>query len=110
MLSVDVSDEDLTSKMLRLIRKKRDLPEVETNYLPPHMKEGIIQGAVLVCEGKVVEKESETVFIEPQAHSEEPVVDVTHARVEEVEVGKQENVLVNGVSVSSGDAVEEGNM
>ena len=65
VLSVDVSDEDLMSKVLRLIKKKRDLPEVETHYLPPHMKEGIIQGAVLVCEGEVVEKESETVLIEP---------------------------------------------
>ena len=107
---MDVSDEDLMSKMLRLIWKKRDLPEAETHYLPPHMKEGIIQGAVLVCEGEVVEKESETVLIEPQAHSEEPVVDVTHATVEEVEVGKQENVLVNGVGVSLGDAAEEGDM
>ena len=110
VLSVNVSDEDLMSKMLRLIRKKRDLPEAETHYLPPHMKEGIIQGAVLVCEGEVVEKESETVLIEPQAHSEEPVVDVTYATVEEVEVGKHENVLVNGVGVSSDDAAEEGDM
>ena len=44
------------SKMLRLIRKKRDLPEAETHYLPPHMKEGIIQVAVLVCEGEIVRK------------------------------------------------------
>ena len=110
VLSVDISDEELTSKMLRLIRKKRDLPEAETHYLPPHMKEVIIQGAVLVCEGEVVEKESETVLIEPQAHSEEPVVDATHATVEEVEVGKQENVLVNGVGVCSGDAAGEGDM
>ena len=49
-------------------------------------------------------------LIEPQAHSEEPVVDVTHVTVEEVEVGKQENVLVNGIGVSSGDAAEEGDM
>ena len=38
------------------------------------------------------------------------MVDVTHATVEEVEVGKQENVLVNGIGVSSGDAAEEGDI
>ena len=46
VLSVDVADEDLIAKMLKHIRKKRDLPQTETHYLPPQVKEGSVQGAV----------------------------------------------------------------
>ena len=50
VLSVDISDEDLMNKMFKHIRSKKELSEAETHYLPPHIKEGSIQGAELVCE------------------------------------------------------------
>ena len=56
VLSVVIRDVDQTTKMLNHIRGKSELTEAETHYLPPHMKEGKIQRAVLVSEGVVVEK------------------------------------------------------
>ena len=107
VLTVEVSDEDLTNK---IIRSKKELSEAETHYLPLHIKEGSIQGAVLVCEGEVVEKVEKDVLTEPQAHSEEPLVHDSRAEMEVIEVGKQEQVLVDGVGEPSVDVVAEGDI
>ena len=40
------------SKMIRIITDKDTLPEEETRYLPPHIKEGHVQGAVLGGSGE----------------------------------------------------------
>ena len=72
----------------RLIKEKNKLPEEEVQYLPPHIKEGRVQSAVLVCEGEVVEK---TPVIVP----DKEVV------VEEEVAGKNEQILVNESSEPS---------
>ena len=96
------------SKMIRIITDKDTLPEEETHYLPPHIKEGHVQGAVLVSEGEVVERIDTSVKVEPTAQCEEPEVQVDHAEVEEDDVGKSEQVLVEGVGESSVDVAAEG--
>ena len=49
-------------------------------------------------------------LIEPQAHSEEPLVHDSRAEVEVIEVGKQEQVLVEGVGEPLVDVAAEGDI
>ena len=86
------------------------MSEAETHYLPPHVKDNSVQTAVLVSEGEVVEKTETSVLLEPTAHSEEPEVHDSHAEVEVDDVGKSEQVLVEGVGKSSVDVAAEGEM
>ena len=109
VLSVDVSNDDLTAKLVKHIKSKKDWTEAETHYLPPHIKDNSVQCAVLVSEGEVVEK-TETSVLELTAHSEEPEVHDCHAEVEVDDVGKSEQVLVEGVGESSVDVAAEGEM
>ena len=109
-MSVDASNDDLTAKMVKRIKSKKDLSEAETHYLPPHVKDNSVQSAVLVSEGEVVEKTETSVLLEPTAHSEEPEVHDSHAEVEVDDVGKSEQVLVEGVGESSVDVAAEGEM
>ena len=104
---MDVSNDDLTAKIVKHIKSKKDLSEAETHYLPPHIKDNSVQSAVLVSEGEVVEKTETSVLLELTAHSEEPVVHDSHAEVEVDDVGKSEQVLVEESSV---DVVAEGEM
>ena len=52
----------------------------------------------------------EQVCVEPETHSEESTDQVNHAVVEGVDVGKQEQVLVQGDGGSSVDIADEGSL
>ena len=56
LLSVDMGDSEQMARVTKLVQEKNKLSEQEIQYLPPHHSEGKVQGAVLVCEGEVVEK------------------------------------------------------
>ena len=77
------------------------------------MEGGQLKGAVTVSQGqliKVNEKVEEPVVAEPESSSEETKVkEVTHAKVEDAEVGiVQEKVLADEGDGSSSLEVEEG--
>ena len=61
-----------------------------------------------MSEGEVVERIDSSVKVEPPAQCEEPEVHVDHAEVEENDVRKSEQVLVEGVGESSVDVAAEG--
>ena len=70
-------------KMVKFIMEKDSLPDADTHYLPPHILEGQVQGAVLVSEGEVVEKEETSEPDEiPVVQSEEPDVPLEQTMVE----------------------------
>ena len=66
LLSVDATDDYMVSKMTQLLKRKKNLPEEETHFLPPHMQADEMQGAVLVCEGEVVVTKEPSVVAEPK--------------------------------------------
>ena len=113
VMSVDMDDNDLWSRTAKHVSRTRKLPQGNTHYLPPHVKEGVVQGAVLVSEGELMD-EGETVdkseipkvVIEPETHSEELEARDTHAEEEESDVGKNEEVLGLGSGSSEDDVGE----
>ena len=113
VMSVDMDDNDLWSRTAKHVSRTRKLPQGDTHYLPPHVKGGVVQGAVLVSEGEVMD-EGETVekseipkvVVEPETRSEKLEAHDTHAEEEESDVGKNEEVLGLG-SGSSGDVAGE---
>ena len=74
------------------------------------MQEGQVQGAVLVSEGEVVEKEETSVAVELMVQSEEPEVLVQHAVVEGDGAVESEQILVDWVGLSSVDVEADSDM
>ena len=110
ILSVDISDLDTVVKISRMTREKENLPEADIHYLPPRLLNGQVQGAVLVSEGEVVEKEEQCVEVEQVTHEEsKPVEPVSeHAKVEAEVAEVSEQVLVGEVEVPSVSEEAEG--
>ena len=109
-MSADFTDEDRISKMIKHIRKDRELLQAETHYVQPRVKQSKVCGAVLVSEGEVVEMvEQEMVVLKPETHSEESEAPVTHAKGDESDVGKKEKILVDSEG-SLVDVVVDGTM
>ena len=104
---MNAADNDLTEKKIKHIKKKLDLPQAVTHYLPPSVKEGSVVGVVLVSEGEVVEKvEEEPVMVEPETRCEESEAHVTCAEGEESDAGKKEQILVERVVSLAVDEVD----
>ena len=107
LISMKVKDRDMTSKMIQLIQED-SLPEEDTHFLPPHMQGGQLQGAVLVSEGEVMEKQKPSVSVEPMGQSEEPEPNGQHARVEAEGAVESEQILVDGVGLTLVDVEVDG--
>ena len=111
-LSVDPINRDILDKMHYHISRTRQLPEADTHYLPPRVKEGKFCGVVLVNEGEV-EDVAETitkVVVEPETHSEGSKAHDNSTEDEEKDVGKYEKILEEWVDGSLGVVEAEGDM
>jgi len=109
ILRVDISDMDMLTKINKITKEKEKVPEADLHYLPPRILDGHVQGAVLVSEGEVVEKEvqcveGEQVVAKPQ--DSEP--DTDHAMVEGDDVEVSEQVLAGEVDLPSVAGEAEG--
>ena len=109
LLSVNVSDRKKISRIIKIIEEKENLPEADMHYLPPHVKDGQVQGAVLVSEGEVVEKTEDSVSVNKAVVTNpEPEVPVEHAVGEGNDAVVSEQVLVDGDGIASVDVEAEG--
>ena len=57
VLTVLTADKNLLMKINDITTVKKKLSEAELHYLPPHIINGEVQGAVLVSESEVVESD-----------------------------------------------------
>ena len=51
-----IGDSEQWTRAAKMIKDKDSMPEDKIQYIPPHIQDGQVQGAVLVSEGEVVEK------------------------------------------------------
>ena len=109
LLSVNISDREKMSRIIKITEEKENLPEADMHYLPPHVKDGQVQGAVLVSEGEVVEKTEDSVSVNKAVVTNpEPEVPVEHAVGEGNDAVVSEQVLVDGDGIASVDVEAEG--
>ena len=111
-LSISFSESEELRFITEMMKKKQSMQEEQLCYLPPRMKDGILQSAVMVSDGTLVgvEPEAPVTTLEPAPHSEEEpaTIDQTHVLGEGdmAESAEREKSLVNEDVVSSGLAEE----
>ena len=78
VLTVPTADRNLLMRINDITTAKNELSEAELHYLPPHIINREVQGALLVSEGEVVEsdvKNTKEVVDTPVVASESPIPD-----------------------------------
>ena len=77
-----MKNRDILTNINTIITEKDQQQEADLHYQPPRVIDGLVQGAVTVSEGDVVEQTEQCVVQEQMETSETPPVAEEHARVE----------------------------
>ena len=106
-LSISLSESEEHKFITKMMTRKQSMEEEQLCYLPPRMREGVLQSAVMVSDGTLVGVKPETpvITLEPPPQSEEEVATVEQAHVlgeiDAVESVEREESLAEDDVVSS---------